>query len=106
MHQRINNVDNRHNSHYSELKLVLMTFIESQKPLNEHMQGIRADFKEMNGILAEYIRKTDEIHGDLAEMKENQKNAAKDRNDFLTRVLVAAIGAGGFVPVLIQMFFK
>lgn len=106
MHQRINKIDNKHTGKYSDLKLVVMTFIEGQRPLNEHMKGIREDFKEINSILIEYIKKTDEIHDELEDIKKKQKNAAKDRNNFLSSVLVAAVGAGGFVPVLIQMFFK
>ncbi|MGM7689753.1 hypothetical protein ACS7WQ_06330 [Staphylococcus felis] len=106
MHQRINKIDNKHSNNYSDLKLLVMTFIESQKPLNENMKGIREDFRKINDVLLEYVRKTDKMFDELEEIKEKQANGAKDRNDFLVRVLVAAVGAGGFVPVLIEIFFK
>ncbi|WP_057510238.1 hypothetical protein [Staphylococcus simulans] len=106
IHQRINNVDNKHIEKNNDLKLIIMTFIESQKPLNDHMKGIRDDLKEVNDVLKEYAKKTDEIEDNLRDIQQEQGKGSVDRNKFLLSVLAAATGAGGFVPVLIQTFFK
>lgn len=106
LHQRINEVDNKHTNKYNDLNLMLMTFIESQKPLNDNVKGMREDLKEVTDVLREYGQKTEDIEDNLNVLKSEQGKGATDRNKFMLSILVAATGAGGFIPVLIQTFFK
>ncbi|RIM01332.1 hypothetical protein [Staphylococcus chromogenes] len=106
IHKMIHNVDDKHEKNHYDLKLTIMTFIESQKPLNEHMQGIRKDLQEVNGVLIEYAKKTDDLTKDFEVVKNAENEDVLSRNKLLSRILIASLGAGGAVPVLIQFFFR
>lgn len=106
LYARINEVEDKHDQNFYALKLTIQTFIEGQKPINENMKGIREDLKEVNNILIDYVKKTDSIETELKRVKENQQASVADRNKFLITIITAALGAGGFVPVLIQVLFK
>ncbi|MFP4878306.1 hypothetical protein ACLFLH_04895 [Mammaliicoccus sciuri] len=70
------------------------------------MKGIRDDLKEVNTILIDYVKKTDSIETELKRVQESQQAGVVDRNKFLITIITAGLGAGGFVPVLIQVLFK
>lgn len=106
LHARINEVEDKHDQNFNALNLTIRTFIEGQKPINENMKGIRDDLKAVNDILIGYVKKTDSIETELKRVQESQKAGVVDRNKFLITIITAGLGAGGFVPVLIQVLFK
>src|SRR5699024_4083261 len=61
LHKRINQVDSKHDSKHSDLKLLLHTFMESQKPLGKSLQNIEGEMKTLNTTMSGYNKRITDI---------------------------------------------
>ena len=98
LNKRINQVDSKHDNKHHDLKLLVHTFMESQKPLNTTMSGYKDRLVDM-----EYKQSDQDKR--LSGIEESQKGK-KEHN---TRILIALIGAvstlGAAAFGLAQFFF-
>src|SRR5699024_8872435 len=54
LNKRINQVDSKHDNKHYDLKLLVHTFMESQKPLNTTLQSIDGKMETLNTTMAGY----------------------------------------------------
>ena len=112
LHKRINQVDSKHDDKHSDLKLLLHTFMESQKPLNKTLESIDGKMETLNTTMAGYKDRIVDIEYEqkdqgkrLKGIEETQK-IKKDQN---TKIIIALIGAvstlGAAAFGLAQFFF-
>src|SRR5699024_11593057 len=86
LHKRINQVDSKHDSKHSDLKLLLHTFMESQKPLGKSLQNIEGEMKTLNTTMSGYnTRITDieyeqKVHHKLSKRIEDAQKRKKEHN--------------------------
>lgn len=109
----VNKIDDKHDRNYNAMNLTLMTFIESQKPMNETMLGIREDLKDVTSIIKDNEKRTDEIERDVKSVKSEftsyKEERSKQMGDILKLIGVIAsslLGGGGLITVLANMFLK
>ena len=112
LHKRINQVDSKHDDKHSDLKLLLHTFMESQKPLNKTLESIDGKMETLNTTMAGY---KDRIVGIEYEQKDQSKRlkgieeTQKIKKDQNTKIIIALIGAvstlGAAAFGLAQFFF-
>ena len=112
LHKRINQVDSKHDDKHSDLKLLLHTFMESQKPLNKTLESIDGKMETLNTTMVGYRDRIVDIEYEqkdqgkrLKGIEETQK-IKKDQN---TKIIIALIGAvstlGAAAFGLAQFFF-
>lgn len=112
LHKRINQVDSKHDSKHSDLKLLLHTFMESQKPLNKTLESIDGKMETLNTTMAGYkdrivnIEYKQKDQGKRLKGIEDSQKIKKDQN---TKIIIALIGAvstlGAAAFGLAQFFF-
>ena len=112
LHKRINQVDSKHDNKHNDLKLLLHTFMESQKPLGKSLQNIESEMKTLNTTMSGYnTRITDIEYGqkDHQKLLKGIEDAQKSKKDHNTKIIVALIAAiaslGGSALGLAQFFF-
>lgn len=105
--------DKRSEEKYDQLNLILQTFIESQKPLQESMPKVLDELKVMNTNMTAHSQRTDKLEDEqikikdsIKEIKEESKQKVSDRNKLIIGVVTAFAGGGGLIPVLAQIFFQ
>lgn len=112
LHKRINQVDSKHDSKHSDLKLLLHTFMESQKPLGKSLENIEGEMKTLNTTMSGYSERIVDIEYEQRDQKnrltgiEEMRKSKKDQN---TKIIVALIGVVGTLGAaalgLAQFFF-
>ena len=112
IHKRINQVDQKHDDKHSDLKLLLHTFMESQKPLGKSLHNIEGEMKTLNTTMSGYNKRiTDIEYGQKDHQKrlkgiEDTQKIKKDQNTKIIVALIAAIATlGGSALGLAQFFF-
>lgn len=112
IHKRINQVDQKHDDKHGELKLILHTFMESQKPLGKSLENIEGEMKTLNTTMSGYSERIVDIEYEQRDQKnrltgiEEMRKSKKDQN---TKIIVALIGVVGTLGAaalgLAQFFF-
>lgn len=112
IHRRINSVDNKHTESYNELKLMLHTFMESQKPLNKSMDNIEGQLKTLNNTMGKYSERIvdmeytqQDYNRRLTGMERKQEAKSRDNTKIVVALIsaIATLGAASFG--LAQIFF-
>lgn len=113
MFKYIDDGDKRVEDQLEQVNTNLQVFIESQKPMQETMSGLLSETKDMNKNLTKQIRRTEKLEDEQERIKESitsiQEGLSQkitERNKLILGILGTLLGAGGFVPVLAQIFFK
>ncbi|MEB6258242.1 hypothetical protein [Mammaliicoccus sciuri] len=109
----VNKIDDKHDQNYNAMNLTLMTFIESQKPMNETMIGIREDLREVTSIIKDNEKRTDELERDVKGIEKEFTSYKEERNkqmgDILKLIGIIAsslLGGGGLITVLANIFLQ
>ena len=106
IYQKINEVDVKHDKNHSDLKLLLNTFIETQKPLGRLAESIDNELKNLNKNVTDITRRVDKVEGKVTAHDE----ALKARSNANTTIIVAVIGSittfGSAALGFSQIFFK
>ncbi|MEB7676934.1 hypothetical protein NGB25_07215 [Staphylococcus saprophyticus] len=113
MFKYIDDGDKRVESQLEQVNLSLHTFIESQKPMQETMNGLLEETKTMNKNITKQVRRTEKVEDEqvrikesITTMQEERAQKVSERNKLILGILGTLAGAGGLVPVLAQIFFK
>lgn len=106
IYQKINDVDAKHDKNHSDLKLLLNTFIETQKPLGRLAESIDNELKSLNKNVTDITSRVDKVEGKVIAHDE----ALKARSNANTTIIVAVIGSittfGSAALGFSQIFFK
>lgn len=106
IYQKINEVDVKHDKNYSDLKLILNTFIETQKPLGRLAESIDNELKSLNKNVTDITSRVDKVESKVTAHDE----ALKSRSNANTTIIVAVIGSittfGSAALGFSQIFFK
>ena len=112
IHKRINQVDSKHDDKHSDLKLLLHTFMESQKPMGKSLENIEGEMKTLNTTMSGYSERIIDIEYEQRDQKkrltgiEDNQKSKKEHN---AKIIVALIGAvatlGAAAFPLAQVFF-
>lgn len=112
LHKKINQVDSKHDGKHSDLKLLLHTFIESQKPMEKTLISIDGRLESMNETLGKQGERLTAVeYGQVDHQKrlkgiEDSRESKKDQNTKIIVALITAIaGLGGSALGLAQFFF-
>ncbi|WP_166626839.1 hypothetical protein [Jeotgalicoccus sp. S0W5] len=112
LHKRINQVDSKHDDKHSDLKLLLHTFMESQKPLNKTLESIDGKMETLNTTMAGYkdrIVDIEYVQKDQSKRLKGIEETQKSKKDQNTKIIIALIGAvstlGAAAFGLAQFFF-
>lgn len=112
LHKRINQVDSKHDDKHSDLKLLLHTFMESQKPLNKTLESIDGKMETLNTTMAGYKDRIVDIEYEQKDQSKRLKGieeTQKIKKDQNTKIIIALIGAvstlGAAAFGLAQFFF-
>lgn len=112
LHKRINQVDSKHDDKHSDLKLLLHTFMESQKPLNKTLESINGEMKTLNSTMGSYKDRIVDIEYEQKDHSKRLKgieDSQKSKKDQNTKIIIALIGAvstlGAAAFGLAQFFF-
>ena len=112
LHKKINQVDSKHDGKHSDLKLLLHTFIESQKPMEKTLISIDGRLESMNKTLGKQGERLTTVEYDQVDHQkrlEGIEDSQKSKKDHNTKVIVALITAiatlGGSALGLAQFFF-
>lgn len=112
LHKKINQVDSKHDGKHSDLKLLLHTFIESQKPMEKTLISIDGRLESMNKTLGKQGERLTTVEYDQVDHQkrlEGIEESQKSKKDHNTKVIVALITAiatlGGSALGLAQFFF-
>lgn len=112
LHKRINQVDSKHDGKHSDLKLLLHTFMESQKPLNKTLESIDGEMKTLNSTMGSYKDRIVDIEYEQKDQGKRLKgieDSQKSKKDQNTKIIIALIGAvstlGAAAFGLAQFFF-
>ena len=112
LHKKINQVDSKHDGKHSDLKLLLHTFMESQKPLGKSLENIEGEMKTLNTTMSGYSERIVDIEYEQRDQKNRLtgiEDSQKSKKDHNTKVIVALItaiaGLGGSALGLAQFFF-
>ncbi|MFI3377682.1 hypothetical protein [Mammaliicoccus sciuri] len=113
LYRYVNKIDDKHDQNYNAINLTLMTFIESQKPLNETMIGIREDLREVTTIIKDNEKRTDELERDVKGIEKEFTSYKEERNkqmgDILKLIGIIAsslLGGAGLITVLANIFLQ
>lgn len=113
MFKYIDDGDKRVEGQLEQVNLSLHTFIESQKPMQEIMNGLLEETKTMNKNITKQVRRTEKLEDEqerikvsITTMQKEQTQKVSERNKLILGILGTLAGAGGLVPVLAQIFFK
>lgn len=111
LHKRINQVDSKHDDKHSDLKLLLHTFMESQKPLNKTLESIDGKMETLNTTMAGYKDRIVDIEYEqkdqskrLKGIEETQK-IKKDQNTKIIIALISAVSTLGAAAFGLAQFF-
>lgn len=105
LHKRINEVDNKHTDNHNDLKLMLHTFMESQKPLNKSMDNIEQEIRNLNETMSGYNTRMTDIEYQqtdqgrrLGTIEQMQRNKNQDNTKIIVALIsaIATLGAGAF----------
>ncbi|UBH10067.1 hypothetical protein [Macrococcus armenti] len=106
IYQRINEVEDKHDTNYADLKLILTTFIETQKPLSKMVESIDNELKKLNSNVTDITRRVDKVEGKVTAHDE----VLEKRSNANTTIIVAVIGSittfGSAALGFSQIFFK
>lgn len=112
LNKRINQVDSKHDGKHHDLKLLLHTFMESQKPLNKTLESIDGKMETLNETMTDY---KDRIVGieykqiDQSKRLLGIEEAQKGKKEHNVKIIVALIGVVGVLGSaalgLAQFFF-
>lgn len=112
LHKRINQVDSKHDGKHSDLKLLLHTFIESQKPMEKTLISIDGRLESMNETLGKQGERLTAVeYGQVDHQKRLKgiEDSWKSKEDQNTKIIIAMIGAvstlGAAAFGLAQFFF-
>ena len=112
LHKRINQVDSKHDDKHSDLKLLLHTFMESQKPLNKTLESIDGKMETLNITMSGYRDRIVDIEYEQKDQSKRLKGieeTQKIKKDQNTKIIIALIGAvstlGAAAFGLAQFFF-
>lgn len=112
LHKKINQVDSKHDGKHSDLKLLLHTFIESQKPMEKTLISIDGRLESMNKTLGKQGERLTTVeygqvdHQNRLKGIEDSQKSKKDQNTKIIVALITAIaGLGGSALGLAQFFF-
>lgn len=112
LHKKINQVDSKHDGKHSDLKLLLHTFIESQKPMEKTLISIDGRLESMNETLGNQGKRLTTVeygqvdHQNRLKGIEDSRKSKKDQNTKIIVALITAIaGLGGSALGLAQFFF-
>src|SRR5699024_8350886 len=92
----INQVDSKHDNKHYDLKLLVHTFMESQKPLNTTLQSIDGKMETLNTTMAGYKDRLVDMEykqSDQDKRLSGIEEAQKGKKEHNTRILIALIGA-------------
>lgn len=113
MFKYIDDGDKRVEGQLEQVNLILHTFIESQKPMQEIMNGLLEETKTMNKNITKQVRRTEKLEDEqerikvsITTMQKEQTQKVSERNKLILGILGTLAGAGGLVPVLAQIFFN
>ena len=113
MFKYIDDGDKRVEGQLEQVNLSLHTFIESQKPMQEIMNGLLEETKTMNKNITKQVRRTEKLEDEqerikvsITTMQKEQTQKVSERNKLILGILGTLAGAGGLVPVLAQILFK
>ncbi|WP_210140391.1 hypothetical protein [Staphylococcus sp. GDX8P107P-1] len=113
MFKYIDDGDKRVEGQLEQVNLSLHTFIESQKPMQEIMNGLLEETKTMNKNITKQVRRTEKLEDEqerikvsITTMQKEQTQKVSERNKLILGILGTLAGAGGLVPVLAQIFFN
>ena len=112
LHRRINQVDSKHDDKHSDLKLLLHTFMESQKPMGKSLLNIEGQLEKLNSTMSAHSERIVDIEYEQKDHKKRLtgiEETQKSKRDQNTKIIVALIGAiaalGGSALGLAQFFF-
>lgn len=112
LNKRINQVDSKHDNKHHDLKLLVHTFMESQKPLNTTLKSIDGKMETLNVTMAGYKDRLVDMEykqSDQDKRLNGIEEAQKGKKEHNTRILIALIGAvstlGAAAFGLAQFFF-
>ncbi|EHJ08451.1 hypothetical protein [Staphylococcus simiae] len=109
----IDDGDKKVEDQLDQVNIHLLTFIESQKPLHETMQGLLKETKLMNTNLTSQVHRTDKLEDEQSKLRQSIENIQEEnkekvsaRNKLIIGCVTAFCGGGGLIPVLAQIFFR
>lgn len=112
IHRRINDVDSKHDEKHSDLKLLLHTFIEQQRPLGTTLRSIDGEVKKLNETMDGYGKRVTDIEYNYKDHNRRIKSiedGQREKQGANVRIIVALIGAvatlGASAFGLAQLFF-
>lgn len=111
LHKRINQVDSKHDGKHSDLKLLLHTFMESQKPLNKTLESIDGQMKTLNTTMVSYkdrivdIEYNQKDQGKRLTGIEDSQKSKKDQNVKIIIALISAVATLGAAAFGLAQFF-
>lgn len=105
LHKRINDVDNKHTDNHNDLKLMLHTFMESQKSLPKSMENIEGHLSELNATMSMHntritdveYKQTDQGRR-IGSIEDMQRSKKQDNIRIIVALIsaIATLGAGAF----------
>ena len=112
LNKRINQVDSKHDNKHYDLKLLVHTFMESQKPLNTTLKSIDGKMETLNVTMAGYKDRLVDMEykqSDQDKRLNGIEEAQKGKREHNTKIIIALIGAvstlGAAAFGLAQFFF-
>ena len=119
LHQRINEVDQKHDDKHHSLEIAVVAMTEINKQMVEGNKDIKVELVKLNGTMSKQNDEIKEIKyktekntedieeskEDLKTYKEEVKKRQKDNTTLFKWFLGLLMGGGGLVP-FIGLFFK
>lgn len=119
IHQRINEVDQKHDDKYHSLEIAIVAMTEINKQMVEGNKDIKTELVKLNGTMSKQNdeikdvkykteKNTEDIEENKEELKiykEEVKKRQKDNVTLFKWFLGLLMGGGGLVP-FIGLFFK
>lgn len=119
IHQRINEVDQKHDDKYHSLEIAIVAMTEINKQMVEGNKDIKTELVKLNGTMLKQNdeikdvkykteKNTEDIEGNKEELKIHKEEVKKRQKDNVTLFkwfLGLLMGGGGLVP-FIGLFFK
>src|SRR5699024_10661965 len=95
LNKRINQVDSKHDNKHHDLKLLVYTFMESQKPLNTTLKSIDGKMETLNVTMAGYkdrLVAMEYKQSDQDRRLNGIEEAQKRKREHNTKIIIALIG--------------
>ena len=106
IYKEINRIDDKHTENHNEIKLMLSTFIESQKPIARGIEDMTTEIKTMNKNMTGITRRVEDVERIVATHDKYIEKRMHSNNKIAGLLISGVLGSGGLAYWLAELFLK